>query len=147
MVDCSYVLLHRFLDDAADAYAVDAVLLSRLTPPSPLTAGHDSGRYPEDHSMNAIPSTAPISAVPVSSLQTTLFTGTDVTPHLTPRAAFQAALHGRISLRDSRTAQAQALGRIPDYLASSAAPVVDVERDVAGGFAAWVRDGMPLTHG
>lgn len=83
----------------------------------------------------------------ISGLQTTLFAGSGPVAHLSPRAAFQAALHGRISLRDSRPFEARESGRLPDYLSAPAAPVVDLERDVLGGFAAWVRDGMPLTHG
>lgn len=75
-----------------------------------------------------------------SAFQTSLFAGSALptAPRLTPRAAFQSALYGRISLVDSR---------IPRHLACVGAPVVDLDRDVVGGFAAWVRDGMPLARG
>lgn len=87
-----------------------------------------------------------------------LFTGQSPAPALSPRAAFQAALHGRAAILDLRTGSERATeGNLPAYLSgggggSEGEVVALVGRDgftlglpaIDGGFAAWRACGMPV---
>jgi hypothetical protein len=92
--------------------------------------------------------------------ETALFASASPAPSaITPRAAFQAALHGRASILDLRSGSERALqGELPAYLSSGGAEghrrVIALTGDdrlalglpaIVGGFAGWVAAGLPVS--
>lgn len=83
----------------------------------------------------------------------------DDCPTLSPRAAFQAAAHGRASILDLRSGSERTReGELPAYLSAGDAQghrrlIALVGADgltlglpaITGGFAAWRAAGMPVT--
>lgn len=97
--------------------------------------------------------------------ETALFSGSRASDQLsalrlTPRAAFQAALHGRASILDLRTGdERRREGELPAYLSDGAGEghqevIALVGGDgltlglptIDGGFAGWASAGMPVSR-
>lgn len=95
-------------------------------------------------------------------VETTLFVASpgDTCHELTPRAAFQSALHGRASILDLRTGAERARdGDLPAYLSLGGRDghreVIAMVGDdgltlglpvISGGFAGWLSSGMPVSR-
>lgn len=98
--------------------------------------------------------------MPATYTEADLFSSDPSLPRraLSPRAAFQAALHGRLSILDLRTSRERAReGEVPGYLSQPRTdhhcPVVALAGAdgatlglpaIDGGFRAWRAAGMPV---